>query len=146
MWFPLRLLAVLALALQAAFGSAHLVFGVCHGELRLPALDGSACCAPADHCAEDGCTSDGVHSDADGSEHTDAPCSDCFELEVVLAEDPMVPSISIDVPPATTSFVALPAVPLRTAPASIVRSLDARGPPHPPTPTGLLPGVFPLRI
>lgn len=136
----LRLLAALTLALQAVLGSAHLTLEVCHGNLHLPASDGSPCCA-AGHCDE----GEG-NSEFDRISVLSAPCSDCFSVELTGFDGP------VDVP----GTVELPAPPTYAAVgvAEFIRvvadvrpvALSPRAPPDCLSPTGLLPGVFPLRI
>ena len=132
--FP-RLFAVLALAIQAALGPVHLTLEVCHGEVQLRTTDGSRCC-PTEHY-DDG---DGVPTQL-GTE-----CQDCFDIELVGSNDLPVVQDSNELPaPPTFAAVAVLEFPGK-APSLQRAPLIARGPPDTLTPTGLLPGVFPLRI
>ena len=138
--FP-RFLAVLALALQVVLGPAHLLLEVCHGEVRLSAAgDGIHRCVTK-------------HCDApDGDERSSDPaariteCSECYDIELAASEHPPVVSGSMELPtpPVFVGFVVLECSAKPLAQRSTARSV--RGPPRDLTPTGLLPGVFPLRI
>jgi hypothetical protein len=135
-----RLLAVLALALQAALGSAHLTLEVCHGEVQLPASDGSPCCSHEQHDEGD---DDSQSSDP---AQLNAECEGCFDIEPVGSDDPVEVPSSTELP-APPTFVAVAATESPGKVLGLQRApLIARGPPDSLTPTGLLPGVFPLRI
>jgi len=134
------LFLVLALAIQAVLGSAHLSLEVCHGEVQLPANDGAACCS-AEHC-------DATDNDAqpDGPLVESKECSECYDLEIAGVDDPIEVVDSVD-PLVQSEFVAAvvserPSKP----PGRVWCERVTRGPPDALTPTGLLPGVFPLRI
>ncbi len=138
--FP-RSLAVLALALQVVLGPAHLLLEVCHGEVRLSAAgDGMHRCVTK-HCD----APDGDERPSEASARI-TECSECYDIELPASEQPPMVSGSRELPthPVFVGFVVLecPAKPL--AQRSTARSV--RGPPRALTPTGLLPGVFPLRI
>ena len=140
MAFLPRFIAVIALALQAALGPAHLTLEVCHGAVQLPASDGSSCCSP-ELCDE------GV-SDFQPSDSTQfsAECSDCYDMEVVGFDDPVQGPSSTELP-APPTFVAVAVLESPgTMPVCQRALLIARGPPDSLTPTGFLPGVSPLRI
>ena len=135
-----RLLAVLALALQVALGSAHLTLEVCHGDVQLPASDGSPCCS---HEHSDVGDSDPQPSD---TTQLSAECPSCFDIELVGSDDPVDVPSSVELPAPPT----LVAVVVSESAAKVSgwqrAPLIARGPPDSLTPAGLLPGVFPLRI
>ena len=136
-----RLLAVLALALQATFGSAHLTLEVCHGEVQLPANDGSPCCS-AEHCDE------GEDEPEPGRPSVlNAECPGCFDIELVGSDEPADAPSSVELPsPPTCAVTACVELSRARAPRFQQALLATRGPPGSLTPTGLLPGVFPLRI
>ena len=140
MAFLPRFIAVIALALQAALGPAHLTLEVCHGVVQLPASDGSMCCSP-ELC------DDGV-SDLQPNDPTrlSAECPDCYDIEVVGFDEPVEMPSSTELP-APPTFVAVAVLESPGKMPVCQRALFiARGPPESLTPTGFLPGVFPLRI
>ena len=137
--FP-RFLAVLALAFQTAFGPAHLFLEVCHGEIRLSAGDGIHRCATTSCDAPDG------DERPSGPAPRIAGCSECYDIELAASDQPLgVPGL-VELP---THLVFVGAVVSECPAKPPVRCSDrciARGPPRALTPTGLLPGVLPLRI
>jgi hypothetical protein len=135
-----RFIAVFALALQVALGPAHLALEVCHGEVQLPAGDGAPCC-DAEHCESAGEDTEPEGPTAEGDE-----CSECFDLEIAGVDDPFEVAGSVDVS-AQSEFAVAVVSERPSEPMGRVRYAQvSRGPPDSLTPTGLLPGVFPLRI
>ena len=134
---PMRTLMFLAFAIQALLGPAHLTVEVCHGRVQLPANDGSSCCGPS-HGHDEG--------DEASEEALDDECSACFDIELSASDE----SIAT---PDVLEFQA-PSVALTTSnrvasvwPVTEGHSFQVtRAPPPGVTPTGLLPGAFPLRI
>lgn len=136
----LRFLAVLALAIQMALGPMHLALDVCHGEVQWSVIDGTSCCA-AEHGES---TADGTQPE--GPTVEDDECSKCYQLEIAEVEDPILVASSVDIP-AQTEFVADVVSKRSNVPLSKVWCASTtRGPPDALTPTGLMLGVFPLRI
>lgn len=137
----LRVFALLAFALQAALGPAHLTLEVCHGEVQLPANDGSPCCS-AEHCNQEE-----NESEPGRPSVLNAECPDCFDIELVGSDGPADVPNSVELPsPPTSAVAAVVELPRARAPRFQQALLVTRGPPGSLTPTGLLPGVFPLRI
>ena len=135
-----RILLVLALAIQAVLGSAHLSLEVCHREVQSPASDGASCCF-AEHC-------DAADNDAqpDGPLAEGNECSECYDLEIVGVDDPIEVVDSGDPPAHSESVAAVVSERPSKPPGRSWCARVTRGPPDALTPTGLLPGVFPLRI
>lgn len=135
-----RFIVALALAIQVALGPAQLMFGVCHGMIRLSVGD-----SDVHKCAE--------RNEAIGSEeaptgplveHND--CSECYDIDLAGSDQPLVASGSVELP--TQLVLVGYVVPERLSKPTSWQfgARVARGPPCAKTPTGLLPGVFPLRI
>lgn len=140
MAFLPQFIAVLALAIQVALGPIHLTLEVCHGEVQLPASDGAPCC-DAEHCDSTGDDTVPEGPTAQGDE-----CSECYDLEIAGVDDPFEVTGSVDVS-TQPEFVAAVVSERPSEPRGRVRyARITRGPPDSLTPTGLLPGVFPLRI
>lgn len=135
-----RFIVVLALALQAALGTTHLTLEVCHGEVQLPASDGASCCV-AEHCE-----ATGNDAQPDGPLAESNECSECYDLEIVGVDDPIEVVDSGDPPAHSESVAAVVSERPSKPPGRSWCARVTRGPPDALTPTGLLPGVFPLRI
>ena len=135
-----RFLAVLALAIQMALGPTHFTLEVCHGRVQLPASDGAPC------CAAEQCDSTGDDTQPEGPTAKGDECSECYDLEIAGVDDPFEVTGSVDVS-TQPEFVAAVESERPCEPRGRVRyTRSTRGPPDSLTPTGLLPGVFPLRI
>ncbi len=121
-------------------GPACLTLEVCHGDVQLPAADGSSCCHENEHCAA-------TQGDDDGpAVAARSECAACYDIELAASDEPIEAPGSLDcaVP---LVLVAQVVQPVFSSPhGTCVPSCDARAPPGATTPTGLLPGAFPLRI
>lgn len=138
----IRLLALLAVAIQVALGPACLTLDVCHGGVQLPAAEGSSCCVENEHC-----TATPADLDHDGPAiAARSECQDCYEIELAASDEPIVAPGALEfvVPLVLVAQVAHSTL---SPPHGVsVPRCDARAPPGAMTPTGLLPGAFPLRI
>lgn len=135
-----RFVAALTLVVQAALGSSHLNLEVCHGEIRLSDGGGIHRCAPT-HCDAPG---DDQPASKTAAESND--CSGCYDFELAASEEPLAMPGSAELPerPVPVAIVEheCPPGPQARRKATCV----ARGPPRALRHSGLLPGVFPLRI
>lgn len=136
-----RFLALLALAIQVAIGPACLALDVCHGSVQLPAADGASCCHESEHCTAAEESKDDGHTVASSSE-----CADCFDIELAASNEPIDAPGSFELVAPTIFIAQVVHAPLHKPHGACMTPCDARAPPGAATPTGLLPGVFPLRI
>ena len=135
-----RLFAVLALAGHMALGPTHLRLEVCHGEVQLPAGDGSVCCGNEHH------DSTGDETQSDGPTVEDDECAECYDLEIAGVDKPFKVPETVELP-MRPEFAAAVISERSSEPMGRTRyARVTRAPPDSLIPTGLLLGVFPLRI
>lgn len=134
---PTRILLLLALAYQAMFGTTHLMIEVCHGGMQLRANDGSSCCA----------TSHGDDErDEPSGEVLDGECSECFDIELSTPDELIATSAAFELDSPRVAVATIVGFAYVWPVADCSSFAVTRAPPHGVTPTGLLPGAFPLRI
>lgn len=136
----LKFLAATAFAIHVALGPANLAVEVCHGEVQLPSADGAPCCAP-EHCR-------GANDEEDpcGPTYSESDCWDCYAFELAGSDEPVELVSPVGSLP-QRGFNGLCETVCPEHPSwRWITVCAARGPPDALTPTGLLPGVFPLRI
>lgn len=121
-------------------GPACLILEVCHGNVQLQAVDGSPCCYESEQCTAAAESPDGPAVEARSE------CSGCFDIELAASDEPIDAPSSFELVVPTIFVAQVVDAPLSQPHGACVTPCDARAPPGAATPTGLLPGVFPLRI
>ena len=121
-------------------GPACLALDVCHGSVQLPAADGESCCHESEHCTAE------EEDPAGPIVATSSECSDCFDIELAASDEPIDAPRSFEFVVPTVFVAQVVHEPLHGPHGACMTPCDARAPPGAATPTGLLPGVFPLRI
>ncbi len=131
---PMRTLVILAFALQAMLGPVHLTLGVCHGRMQLLAGDGSWCCSPSDE------------SDEHSAAALDGECSECSAVELPQSAESIALAKAVETDSSRVAVATTIDVVYVWPAADRCSFAVKRAPPRGATPTGLMPGAFPLRI